>query len=329
MKQVKCLLVCATVLAVTIFVAYKVSAVGMVTELPFYGSYRVSCGYHTSCAGTPTPGYGLDFVNRNESTYGDVTYASGRGVVTAAGADGGWGNRVLIHHPDNHYSRYAHLAYWFPAVNHKMREGSPIGYMGSTGTSTGDHLHFQVYFNTTTGPGVNPTPIDGYTSFCGAGQTCEPYDNYNFNTEMRLVDNTDSGFSLTGTASCWNNTTNGFHRDGLGKSVTYYRYCNGTTGSPTRTGIWTPSLPASAQYHIYVFAPNHSGITLTGNAQYQIYSNGTRVATISISQNSYNNDWVRLGTFYLTTSNSYVRLDNRTSDGQRVAYDAIMFVRDF
>lgn len=327
----------AGVILLFLFLAFFVSilthkivmAVGNVTELPFIGSYNVSCGYHTSCYGTPTPGYGLDFVNRNESTYGDVTYAAGRGTVTASGSEGGWGYRVIIRHPDNYYSRYAHLLYWFPAVNHKLREGSPIGYMDSTGNSTGHHLHFQVYFNTTSGGGVDPTPIDGYTQFCGAGQTCGPYDNYNFNTRMRLIDNTDNGFSLTGTASCWNNTTNGFHRDGLGKSVIYYQYCSGTTGNPTRIGTWTPSLPAAGYYHIYAFAPNHSGIVLTQNARYQIYSNNTLIATVSVNQNGYNNDWVRLGMWYLSTSGTYIRLTNQTSDGQRVAYDAVMFVEDF
>jgi len=188
---------------------------------------------------------------------------------------------------------------------------------------------YNVYFNTTSGGGVDPTPIDGYTQFCGAGQTCGPYDNYNFNTRMRLIDNTDNGFSLTGTASCWNNTTNGFHRDGLGKSVIYYQYCSGTTGNPTRIGTWTPSLPAAGYYHIYVFAPNHSGIVLTQNARYQIYSNNTLIATVSVNQNGYNNDWVRLGMWYLSTSGTYIRLTNQTSDGQRVAYDAVMFVEDF
>lgn len=195
----------------------------------------------------------------------------------------GWGYRVVLRHPDlYYYSRYAHLRYWFPAVNHKMQLGSPIGYMGNTGNVTGTsgyHLHWQVYYNTTTGGGVDPLPIEGVTSFCGAGQTCGPYNNADFSTQMRLVDNTDGGFSLSGTGTCWDNTTNGFHRDGLGLSRVYYRYCNGTTGSPTLTGTWTPSLPASGNYHVYVFAPNHNGLTLTGNARYQIYSNNTLIAT--------------------------------------------------
>lgn len=214
-----------------------------------------------------------------------------------------------------------------------MQLGSPIGYMGNTGTVTGTgggyHLHWQVYYNTTTGGGVDPLPIEGVTAFCGAGQTCGPYTNTGFNTQMRLVDNTDGGFSLSGTGACWDNTVNGFHRDGLGLSRVYYRYCSGTTGSPTRTGTWTPSLPSSGNYHVYVFAPNHSGLTLTSDARYQIYSNNILLHTQPVNQNGYNNDWVRLGMWNLSTSGTYVRLTNQTGDGQRVAYDAIMFVKDF
>jgi len=109
----------------------------------------------------------------------------------------------------------------------------------------------------------------------------------------------------------------------------YYQYCVGTTGTPTRIGTWTPSLPESGVYHIYVFAPNHSGMTLTGNAQYKVYAAGILVDTISVNQNNYNNAWVRLGMWDLSATNSYVKLENKTSDGRRVAYDAVMFVRDF
>lgn len=183
-----------------VLITYQVMAVGTyVNELPFKGTYRVSCGYHTACTTPPTAGWGLDFVNNGGGTYGDVTYASGRGTVSVSTNHVDWGNTVVISHPDLYRSRYAHFVYRFPSVNHKMREGSPIGYMGQTGQATGDHLHWQVYYNTDTGQGVEPIPIDGYTtSFC---QNCT-YTNNSFTTDMRLVDNTDSGFSLTGTATC-------------------------------------------------------------------------------------------------------------------------------
>lgn len=82
-------------------------AVGSVTELPFIGSYTVSCGYHTSCVGTPTAGYGLDFINANGATNGRVAYASGDGTVVENNGDPntGWGYRVVLRHPDLYYSR--------------------------------------------------------------------------------------------------------------------------------------------------------------------------------------------------------------------------------
>ncbi len=317
-----------------IFVTYQASAVGTyITELPFRGSYNVQCGYHTQCTNPPTSGYGLDFVNVNEETYGDVVYASGRGTVTTATDSGGdWGKTVVITHPDTYRSRYAHLAYQFPYTNQKMREGSPIGYMGATGVATGDHLHFQTYLNTETGGGVDPGPIDGIGvgGFCNTqNDPCGPFATYTFSTDMRLVDNTDGGFSLTGTASCFNGTQNGYHIDGLGKTVTYFRYCNGTTGSPTRTGRWTPVLPSSGNYHIYVFIPEHSGLSLTRAAKYHIYSNNTLISTVYIYQQVYPNKWIRLGLFNLSTNGSYVELKNQTSDGRTITYDAVMFVKDF
>lgn len=331
MKRLRSAMVSLLVMVALCYGARHAIAIGQVTELPFIGTYNVTCGYHNSCASTPTPGYGLDFANTSESTYGDVAYASGNGTVVENDGDPstGYGYRIVLRHPDNYYSRYAHLSYWFAALNHKMQLGSPLGYMGNTGNSTGPHLHWQVYYNTTSGQGVDPLPIEGVSAFCGMGQTCGPYSNSSFSTQMRLVDNTDAGFSLSGTATCWSNTTNGFYRSGLEKSVTYYSYCNGATGSPTRTGTWVPDLPVPGTYWVYAFAPNHSGITLTANATYRVYSNGSLVGTVSVNQNGYNNDWVRLGSFYLLTSNSYVVLTNQVNDGQRVAYDAVMFVRDF
>lgn len=314
--------------------AYRAVAIGMVSEFPFLGTYSISCGYHTKCSAPTSPGFGLDFVHSTLPTYGKVVYASGRGTVTTSGTDSAWGETIVIDHPDTYYSRYAHLQWRFALVNQKMREGSPIGYMGHSGCGTcGDHLHFQVYnVNPQTGAGVEPIPIDGRTtSFCtmGDGTQCGSVTNNSFATDMRLVDNTDSSFSLTGTAPCTNNTTNGYHKDGLNQSVVYYRYCNGTFNTPTRTGTWTPSLPATASYHVYAFIPNHDGISLSGYAEYKIYSNNALIATVAVIQNTPNNRWVSLGQFNLNSSGSYIKLTNLTLDSGIIAYDAIMFVRDF
>lgn len=128
MKQIyKRLLICYGILALFAIMTYTVMAVGSyINEYPFSGTYRVSCGYHLQCKSTPTPApagtstptprptaWGLDFVNNAGGTYGDVVYASGRGTIDAAKAEGSWGLRVIIDHPDTYYSRYAHLSYYF------------------------------------------------------------------------------------------------------------------------------------------------------------------------------------------------------------------------
>ena len=336
-------IICMVPFVIFLIMTYTVFAVGTyITEYPFSGTYRVSCGYHQACyatstpvpAGTATPtprptAWGLDFVNNSGGTYGDVVYASGRGTINAAGSEGDWGNRVIIDHPDTYYSRYAHLSYIFTLKDHKMAEGSPIGYMGSTGNSSGDHLHFQVYNNTTTGPGVEPIPIDGKnTSFCRYPHSCGPYTNSGFVTDMRLVDNVDSGFALTGGgATCYDNISNGFDRLGLSVSPSpvYYRYCNASSPA-NRTGTWTPALPSSGNYRIYAFIPNSYNVTLTENADYRIYINNSWQYTIRINQEAYSNKWVYLGMFWLGTSGSYVRLTNAPIDGKRTAFDAVMFV---
>lgn len=288
--KVKCrqfvVYIAALVILILIIVTYQAEAVGSyITELPFKGAYKVTCTYHTSCYSTPTPGFGVDFTNNVSETFGDVVYASGRGTVTTATDNGGdWGKTVVISHPDSYRSRYAHMEYQFPYVNQKMREGSPIGYMGHTGTATGDHLHFQTYYNTDTGQGVDPGPIDGVA--VGGFYKNSVYSNSSFNTTMRLVDNTDGSpfFTLNTVSGCPNNTQNGYHANGLGQPAAFFRHCAGTTGTPTRTGRWKPALASSANHHIYVFIPRHDGITLTGMAKYKIYSNGVYLGFILINQ---------------------------------------------
>ena len=70
--------------------------------------------------------------------------ASAEGVVTAAGRNGGYGNFVEILHPNGLRTFYAHMSRIETRVGTEVFAGQTIGRVGSTGYSTGPHLHFEV-----------------------------------------------------------------------------------------------------------------------------------------------------------------------------------------
>lgn len=79
---------------------------------------------------------------------GDRTIkAADNGVVVSAGWDGGYGNKIVIDHRNGIRTVYAHLASINVHVGQTVAKGTKIGVMGSTGNSTGVHLHFEVYKN--------------------------------------------------------------------------------------------------------------------------------------------------------------------------------------
>ncbi len=81
--------------------------------------------------------------------------AADNGVVESAGYDsGGYGNKIVINHNNGMKTIYAHLQSIDVKVGQTVEKGSKIGVMGSTGNSTGIHLHFEVYKN---GALENPT----------------------------------------------------------------------------------------------------------------------------------------------------------------------------
>ncbi|MCT2537867.1 peptidoglycan DD-metalloendopeptidase family protein [Aquibacillus koreensis] len=73
--------------------------------------------------------------------------AADNGTVVSAGWDGGYGNKVVINHNNGYRTVYAHLSSINAKVGQTVTKGSQIGVMGSTGNSTGVHLHFEVYKN--------------------------------------------------------------------------------------------------------------------------------------------------------------------------------------
>lgn len=92
---------------------------------------------------------GIDF----SAHVGDVVHAFGDGTVTRAGWQNpnnhkaGFGQRVYVDHGEGLVSIYAHLSAIYVNVGDHISEGEPIGEAGSTGSSTGPHLHFELHLN--------------------------------------------------------------------------------------------------------------------------------------------------------------------------------------
>ncbi|KAM3097757.1 murein hydrolase activator EnvC family protein [Phormidesmis sp. 146-35] len=83
---------------------------------------------------------GVDF----GADYGSVIRAADRGVVIFAGWYGGYGNAVIIDHGNNITSLYGHSSELYVSEGQSVERGQPIAAIGSTGLSTGPHLHFEV-----------------------------------------------------------------------------------------------------------------------------------------------------------------------------------------
>ncbi|AWK12214.1 peptidase [Streptomyces spongiicola] len=109
-----------------------------------------SSGYHT----------GVDFI----APTGTSVKAVGPGTVVSAGWSGAYGNEVVIKHDDGTYSQYAHLSRLSVSSGESVTGGRQIGLSGSTGNSTGPHLHFEIR----TGPGYG-SDIDPLAYLRGHG----------------------------------------------------------------------------------------------------------------------------------------------------------------
>lgn len=93
---------------------------------------------------------GVDF----PGGYGSDVIAVAAGVVTWSGIRPGYGNVVEIDHGNNYKTRYAHNSRNIAKVGERVRAGQLIGKMGSTGRSTGAHVHFEVWYD---GKPINPS----------------------------------------------------------------------------------------------------------------------------------------------------------------------------
>ena len=85
---------------------------------------------------------GLDFASKT----GTPVFATADGTVTVADRQSGYGNCIDIDHGYNYLTRYAHLSRIIVRSGQNVKRGELIGYVGSTGKSTGPHLHYEVRF---------------------------------------------------------------------------------------------------------------------------------------------------------------------------------------
>jgi murein DD-endopeptidase MepM/ murein hydrolase activator NlpD len=91
---------------------------------------------------------GVDLVSGNRTIK-----AADAGTVTFAGVQSGYGNVVIVDHKNGYVTYYGHLSSISVSVGQRLEQGGKIGIMGSTGRSTGTHLHFEIRKN---GTAVNP-----------------------------------------------------------------------------------------------------------------------------------------------------------------------------
>lgn len=93
--------------------------------------------------------FGLDF----RGNMGDSIRTTADGVIRMAGFNGGYGNCVIITHSNGFETLYGHMSKILVKDGDRVKAGDKIGLVGSTGRSTGPHVHYEVLFN---GVRVNP-----------------------------------------------------------------------------------------------------------------------------------------------------------------------------
>ncbi|MDX3538737.1 M23 family metallopeptidase [Streptomyces sp. MB09-01] len=119
---------------------------------PLDNSY-VSTQYHAGggmwSSGSHT---GIDF----HAASGTSVHAVGAGTVVEAGWGGAYGNNVVIKHNDGTYTQYGHMTSLSVSVGQQVTPGQQIGLSGSTGNSSGPHLHFEARTGSQYGSDIDP-----------------------------------------------------------------------------------------------------------------------------------------------------------------------------
>lgn len=265
---------------------------------------------------------------------GTQILAAADGVVVGRAALGtGYGWRVILDHGNGYQTLYGHLSALNVVLNQHVATGDVIGLSGSTGRSTGPHLHFGIYY----GPvPANSEPDEDHATdpFGWRGQHPDPLVNYpaqgqghtasclwrSLDTDPiscfdTIAEDAGRSSSIVGT---WNDSTvgNGYHA--------YYRDNISSNLDIWATWLVTDIVPGTNK--VYAFIPSQNATT--HRATYWIYAtSSTRWQSCTIEQAPYNDEWVSLGTYQLPNY-GYMFLYANTQEVTNTTYiaaDAIKF----
>lgn len=116
---------------------------------PVRNNYTVTSRYGWRRSGFHT---GIDYA----TAYGTPIYAAEDGVVTCSQWSGNYGYLVKIQHAGNFETRYAHCSRFAVSVGDQVKKGDVVAYVGSTGNSTGPHVHLEIRYE---GKSVDPETL--------------------------------------------------------------------------------------------------------------------------------------------------------------------------
>lgn len=258
---------------------------------------------------------------------GTQVLAAADGAISFAGVLGNYGNAVIINHLNGYRTLYAHLSQVNVVQNQTVRSGDVVALSGSTGNSTGPHLHFGAYRGPYTSGEDNVTDPFGWRGSYpdpllnfGPGHTATclwfSADQDSISCADIIVEDAGRGSTISG---YWLSSVfgNGFHM--------YYRP-NLQNRDFGVLSSWLDTTNVEGYYKVYAYVPSISATTQF--ATYYIWD-GSNYQASTINQNSFSDVWVRLGTSYhLPANDAYVLFYPDTGEpslSTLVAADAIKF----